>query len=497
MARCRHSAHLALVLVLTSICFAPARAAQRISTTAPNEQIARFLAQVARSGYLVQEGDFSVADLDFGYCSGANWSSFYPNPGSPYFNAALPPSPLQTEPNWTPANFRLREDEAMVVIGTTPPLSAYFALQTTMLKGSLRKDVGPPVLWVGVTDPINNRTIRTTGATPFSQPFVVTSTGHKRTSNEVHAMLRSAGLEAAINDEPIAPALFQLGLDKDAEQFAFSVRVAVPTNEVDIDAYVDAFKNPVREQRPIRVFRVRPAIAGKDQMQPVYAPDPLPVPQVRIAGTGKSELDTYPTLQLLRRRIIDAYSATHNYTEVEIDPGLEAPYSGLQRAKGYSNFPLQDGVMTGATDAMYLGSANFSLPDGAFLVAYGANHQATGKATYSAVAVYADPVAAVSLATVQSLDLQGSAGDFISDQPNAGLFYAWTFTRGANSGAHVTQLMTNGSSEKYCQTRYGLNQPVDLNTVRIWARSYMEPATNTHPFESEMILDRILVFTPK
>ncbi len=488
----------ALPFVLTSLALNPARAAQGTSTSPPNNQIDRFLDRVAKAGYLVQEGAIGTVDLDYNYCLGALWTATYPNPGSSYLFAALPPSPVQTAPNWTPNNFRLREDEAMVVIGTTPPSSTYLSLNTTMFKGTLRKDVGPPLLWVPVIDTVNNRTLRTTGATPFSQPFVVVSTGNRRTLSEVHAMLRSAGLESAINDEPIAPALFQLGLDQDAEQFAFAMRISLPTSKADNDAYVAAFNDNIStSNRPIRVFRVRPAIAGMDQIQPLYASDPVPVPQVRIAGTGKSELDMYPTLKLLRQRIIDTYSATYNYVDVETDPSFQQPYSGLQRTKGYTNFPWQDGVDDGGTDAIYLGSENFSLPAGAFLVAYGAEHRATGKATYSGVTVYADPVAAVSLAAVNSPDLQGSAADYIHDQPNADMFYAWTFTRGAGSGSHVTQLMTPGTLEKYCQTRFGLTQPVDLNMVRIISRAYLEPATNTRPLDTEMILDRILVFTPK
>lgn len=486
----------ALPLVLTLI-VNPARAAQGISITAPNRQIDRFLNEAAKSGYLIQEGAVSPLDLDYNYCLGATWTGNYPNLGPPYLGSSLPPSPVQTEPNSTPNNFRLREDEAVVVIGTTPPPSAYFSLTTTMLNGSLRKDLGPPLLWVPVVDPINNRTIRTTGAAPFSQPFVVVSTGHQRTLDEVHAMLRSAGLEAVINDEPIAPALFRLGLGKDAEQFAFSVRVAIPNSKADIDAYIAAFDNPATFERPVRIFRVRPAIAGNDQIQLVYDPDPVPVPRLRVAGTGKSELDMYPTMQLLRQRIIDSYSASYNYADVEIDPAFQQPYSGVQRAKGYTNLPFQDGVDAGATDAIYLGSDNFSLPTGAFLVAYGAEHRATGKATYSGVAVYADPIAAVGLASVQSPELQGSARDYINDQPDADRFYVWTFTRGLSSGSHVTQLMTAGDPDKYCQTNFDLDEPVDLNIVRILVRAYLEPTTNTRPAESELILDRLLMFTPK
>src|SRR5512143_28572 len=121
--------YLVVAVVLSSIA-TPAGAAQEFSSTPPNEQISRFLDRVAKAGYLVQEGSVGKLDLDYNYCLGAAWSAFYPNPDSSYLGAALPPSPVQPAPNWTPNNFRLREDEAMVVIGTVPPPSAYLSLIT-------------------------------------------------------------------------------------------------------------------------------------------------------------------------------------------------------------------------------------------------------------------------------------------------------------------------------------------------------------------------------
>ncbi len=67
--------------------------------------------------------------------------------------------------------------------------------------------------------------------------------------------------------------------------------------------------------------------------------------------------------------------------------------------------------------------------------------------------VYSAPTANVGLVTAQSLELLGSARDYVADQGNADLFYAWTFTRGAAGGSHVTLL----PSGDYCQTTFGLN----------------------------------------
>jgi hypothetical protein len=475
------------------------RSAQQSSAAAPAKEIARFQAELAKAGYVVQEGQVGIYDFDLAYCSNVVWTADWPNPRSPYISAAMPPVPGQPVPNSGPNEYRLREDEAVVAIGMTPPPVAYFSFNMHMFRGSLINSVGPPLLWIPVGDPINNGSVRTAGPTPYNQPFAAVFTGHRRTQAEVHQMLRNAGLQQAINDQALPPALFRLGLDpgpdpqnRRTDAFAFAMRTAVAENQQALDEYLAGFSNAVA-QRPIRMFRVRPLASGHDQIAPVFAPDPLPVPPLRVAGTGTTELDLAPTLELLKQRIVAAYPA-YKATDLQVDPLFEDPYPGLQRAKGWLILPPgQDGVAGATSDAMYLGSGNFTLPGGAFLVAYGAHHRATGKASYSSVSVYADRVATVGLATVQSPKIQGSARDYINDQPNADMFYAWTFTRGASAGAHVTKLLAS----EYCQTNYpGTNRAVDLNTLRIIFRAYMEPATRTHPAEPEMLMDRLLMFTP-
>jgi hypothetical protein len=36
-----------------------------------------------------------------------------------------------------------------------------------------------------------------------------------------------------------------------------------------------------------------------------------------------------------------------------------------------------------------------------------------------------------------------------------------------------------------------------LNTLRVGYRAYAEPATKTHPAKSEILWDRLLMFTPR
>ncbi|MBR7825003.1 hypothetical protein KDK95_01705 [Actinospica sp. MGRD01-02] len=447
-------------------------------------QTARFLRQLGRYGYVSQSGAEAVFDLNERYCSGAVFSGMWPNPQSPYIVTRLPEVPGQAPNTNPPVSWRLRQDEAVVLIGTTPPPEEYYSFDLTMVRGSLQTG---PVLWTSIGDPINLKTVRTTGPTPFGRSFALVITGNRRTQAKVDKMLAASGLGAATNNMTIPPAMFRLGLDAGADQFLLGMRTSAP-----LPGFEQALER-YRATPPLQVFRVRPGGSG-NQTQPVYLPDPLPVPNLRVSGTGATELNLNPTLQLLRQRIIDAHPG-YNATDGVVERGFEESYPGLQDKLVID--PPTTGVGALSNDADDPITPNFALPEGSFLVAYGTNHSATGQAAYSSVTVYADEKAAVALAAENNLNLYGSARDFIGDQKNADKFYAWTFSRagdGGPTGAHVTMLPSTNSD--FC-AQYGGNRPVDLSTLRLVARAYMQPATLSRPALSSLLLDRVLVFTPK
>lgn len=450
-----------------------------------DRQVARFQRQLAKSGYVSQAGTEAVFDLNKRYCEGTVFSGMWPNPQSPYIVTGMPEVPGQAPNTNPPATWRLRQDEAIVMIGTTPPPEAYFSFDLTRLEGSLPTG---PVLWTSVGDPVNNKTLRTTGPTPFNRPFALVVTGNGRTQAEVDRMLDASGLGGATSHETIPPAMYRLGLGQDSDQFLLGMRTlaAKPGFEQALDDY--------RATPPVQVFRVRPQNGSADQTQPVYPADPLPVPPLRVSGTGATELDLNPTLQLLRQRIIDAHPGYDVHEEV-VERGFEESNPGLQDNL-VTDPPITgvDGLSNDADDPI---THNFSLPDGSFAVSYGTNHVATEQATYSSVTLYADAKAGVSVAAKSNSEMQGSARDFIPEQRDADKLYAWTFSRAGDtgpSGSHVTTLPSTGTD--YC-AQYDTSRPVDMTTLRLVARAYMQPATLTRPALSSLLLDRVLVFTPK
>lgn len=456
-------------------------AKQQAPTAVLTNRVNRFLDQVNKSGYEEQQGEIQVYDFNQAYCIGRMWSALGPNPT--YFTSNLPTVPGQAPGE---AGLRLRQDEALVMIGITPPPMAYFSINVHMIRGVLSPPENP-LLWIPVGDQINNQVIRTTGRSVFNALFAVVVAANQRTQSEVHRMLKQTDLGAVINDQVIPPALFRLGLDAESDEFGIVLRTAV-VPESSQQAFAQYKQNP-----PIQIFRVRPK--GATEINPVYAPDPLPVPPLRVPGTGDtSELDLNPTLQLLRQRIIDTYPG-YTAHDVRVDPAFERAYPGLQTNAIYEP-PEHDGVAGASNDAVYFASPYLTVPDGSFLVAYGPEHRATGKATYASVSVYADPVAWVGpLASAQSPKLQGSASNYIGDQPNTDKFYAWTFSRtDAITGPYVTMLPSTATD--FCG-QFGTSTPVDMQTLRLLFRAYVDPATKTHPAEPELLFDRLLLFTPE
>ena len=450
-----------------------------------SRQAARFQGQLAKAGYVSQSGENAVFELNERYCSGVTFSALWPNPQSPYIVTRLPEVPGQAPNTNPPVTWRIRQDEAVVMIGTTPPPEEYFSFDLTMMRGSLHDG---PLLWTSVGDPINLRTVHTTGRTPFDRPFALVMTGNRRTQDEVNQMLAASGLRGAINDMTIPPAMFRLGLGADSDQFLFGMRTIVPQPgyEKALDDY--------RAMPPLQVFRVRPQNNSGDETQPVYQPDPLPVPKLRVSGTGKTELNLNPTLQLLRQRIIDAHPGYDVRDEV-VERGFEEGYPALQ--SNLITAPPVTGSDALSYDADDPITRNFNLPDGSFIVAYGTNHVATGQAAYSSISVNAGTTEAVALEVKDNTNLFGSARDFISDKPNADDFYAWTFSCAGGdgpSGAHVTTLPSTSSD--FC-AQYGADRPVDLSAIRVGARAYMQPTTLSRPALSSLLMDRVLIFTPK
>jgi len=435
---------------------------------------------LTRAGFTLEQGHVRFHDFVKDCCQQILPTTLFNNPWpNGYETIGFGPEPYDMFWN-------LRDDAAIVLVGQTPPAAAYFSYQTI-----LKNRAGNPNnLGIAVGDTTNIGTIRTIGPDKYNRPLVYIITGNRETERRVRAAVLKAGYpDAIINVERISPVIAPLG---DGEQagstFYFAHRIAVPEHQPDLESYV---KCP-----PYAVFRATPNVH--------LAADPEPVPVLRVRGTGHTEMDLYPALRRLREAILKQYNMPNRELDTKVfslpntvDGGqeliAEKPYVGLQR-----------GILVAGAgrDTNYLATyPTFMLREGVdeFVIAYGVNHQKTGKATYASVSIYADMDRWFGLpdGTVYSRDFEGSARQYLPDDPDADMLYVVTVARNCSGGGPCMQVKQPNLTD-INGIPYTCTPPLDVNQQQLFFlwRSYMEPATKVSPDDNELLYDRAIYFGP-
>ena len=477
------------------------------------DKVDDFMKTLGKAGFGWEEGRVGFWDLVKDTCLGKVPDTLANNPWpnayismyfEPHEGVATPPVDV-----W----WQLREDEAIVLIGQTPPPAAFFSYQTfvAVYPGA------PGRIGAAVGDTINIGTMNTIGPDRVRRPIVIIITGHRETERRVRAALHQAGYpDAVINVETISPVIAPLGVSRDGKEgswFGWVHRVAVPQNVTEVEDYI---RNPT-----YRVFRVTPVdpSTGEVGTEPVLTPDPEPAPILRVRGTGHTEMDLYPALKRLRQAILDRYTGmpgqsfkeldTHVWTLVTRNDGREVvgekPYVGLQRE-------IQ--LLGVGRDTNYLATyPNFMLRQGVdeFVIAYGVNHQATGKVTYSSVSIYADKDRwfGPKDGTFLSPNFAGSAERYLPGDPDAQYLYAIKVARHCDEAdkpycMEVKQpdFKDKNDVEYACilgDFLTGANPhqwTLDEHEMFFIYRSYMEPATKVSPDDNELLYDQAIYFGP-
>ncbi len=468
----RSAAAACFLLLALSILLIDASAQEGID---PLARVPRLLQLLNRDGFEVRSGEITHADPTQLVCGGLSVSGWYNNVGAPYLQVNLPPAPEETV-TLAPEVYRLREDEAVLLVGWTPPPVVYFSYQTFLFGKWYENSKGPfspyELVYSYLGDTVNSMTIQTTGPDPYNRPMVLIMTGHRKTEEHLRATLLAAGYPAAIiNTETLTPSLVRFGYAEKADGLTFLNRVAraLPGSEQAVQDYIDA--------PPLAVFRVRPKLA--------FTPDPLPAPTLRTRGTGRTEMDLYPTLQKLRKAVLDRYGADFQASELDTDLPWPEGYPAIQRQLGL--IPgVQDGSVGVGRDANYLATPWFDLPEDGFAMVYGVNHAASGKATYSSLTVYLDPMRALGVTTAQSQQFPGTADLYLPGEPAVDQFYVWKVTRDCHGEPDCIE------AKSPCEQQISPDAK-----VRIAFRAYAEPSTKVGPYDVELLYDRVIVFKKK
>jgi hypothetical protein len=502
-----------IVLGLGAYALMPVRALAQGSND-PLANIPKLLQVLNKNGFEALQGQFRIIDPVPMACAGNIPSTWYNNV-QPYMTAVLPGAVDEPNPSirWEktkrtlPVTYLLRQDEALVVVGSTPPPMAYFSFQTflfgTYNPASFNYDPATrgffrpyEVMFAYVGDTVNSLTLQTTGSTSYNRPMAFISTGNRQTQEQIRAALHAAGYaDAIINTETLPPSLLRFGYDN-ADQFLFLWRSAIAVGG---DAAMKEYQYKVADPNlsPVRVFRVRPKTE--------FPSNPLPAPVLRTRGTGHTEMDLYPTMQKLRQAILARYGAAFNAEQLDTS-WPDSPdfypegYPAIQRDTVYLG-PGHDGSGGYGRDANYRASSWFELGPNDFAMIYGVDHAATGKATYSSASVYLDQTLAAGVSSADSGDFAaypGTASFYLPGEPGIDKFYVWKVARNCNGERGcIDARLVRPQDIAACAPDNGPAKIAPDAPVRIAFRQYAEPSTKVGPADTELLYERVIVFRPK
>lgn len=482
--------------------------------------INKFISNLEGDNFISQEGTFQQVDL-LKLCSeGFLAYCFGNNAGGIYIVTLLPPAPNQKpaqgqnppvgynpdNPNNYPPNidavppgidFKLRPDEAMVMIGKTPPKARYFSYRTYIgfTENKPGKDYSDVFtvgndevgyyhrIFASLGDPLNQLTMNTVN-TPngaegdaFNSYSIIISSADKGVCERVKKALVAAGYsESIINVDIIPSGMVNMGLEKGKDTFMMLHRAALWDNPEEGQYYMDHAADYMR------VFRVTPN--GQ------ITQNPYPVPTLKTRGTGVSEYQIIPNaaqdLETLRVGLLNKY-ATSDYTYKEMETDIWIP-------EGYVGIAQDFDVLAEDRDTTYLKTETFQFnSDDDFVIVYGINHQEAGKAIYSNFSFYGWELIN-GVAGTNSSVFDGSAAEYFpAGYANAKYYYAYKLAR---------QKATPGENcivvEKSTDNPKGKAFGVDNNKDSFIAfRAYIEKETEVGPAPFELIYDSGIIFHKK
>ena len=414
-----------------------------------------FRAALEADGFVVQEGTVGFIDID----DCCDWvSCFKWNPTSDYGAYFVPLAPEEPASHLVPGSefaFRMRPDEAIVYVGPTASSVNYFSFRSYVHERYM-DDLGRRVPhFLSLGDSINQTVIETEGDEPFGAETVVITAADHGIDRRVRAAAAAAHYPASwLNTDAVPPSVVELGLHEEADTLRMNYRVALWSDPEAREAFL--------ADPPGVVWRLTPAVEVT-ALEPIAAPT-----EFRQPGTGVGEDALQPAMDALREALLEAYPE-HEAIEAQVNIREVDPDGDCWRGCNRDALESNTGPLTLADD-----------PED-FVIAYGVNHHATGKAAYSNAILFGidndDPAA-----IVDSSMMVGSARDYLPDHPDADLLFAWRFSRDCGSEVHCSEVA------EACPGM-GLDEPGAIHF-----RAYLDPETGTHPLASETLVDAAIRF---
>jgi hypothetical protein len=354
---------------------------------------------------------------------------------------------------------RMEEGEALVIVGAMPPAAKYVGFTPYLFErwsGAEAVDI-----FASVADTLNHVNLQTTE----SGEVAIVATSDRAAADRARAALVADGFaEAAISELVLPRDVLRFGLEASADTVLVLGRVALFADAAAGQAYLDDV--------PLEVFRLTPAQSG-----PAIDPPPR-----ATRGDGTDEDAMAGPLEELEAAIFASLGAAERESiaiagadtvALAIDP--ERCISTLSSCLGDNS----DATYAAGPITAFLGAESLTLGEDEAFIVYGVNHAATGKAEYSAAAVYAQAKRAGVL-TFNDAEMVGSAARYLPEHPEVDKLFAFEVRRDCSGHEGCVELSTGFPG-------VGLEE-----SLFFMFRAYVNPGLAVSPGPGELRTERVI-----
>ncbi len=433
----------------------------------PARDVARALND---SGFTVQQGEINKMNpVNFciaRYTPNANGN----NASYPYLGIQIPPSPGRDSIFYIPITFTLNEDEAMVMLGKTPPECLYFSYRSYLMNrmydfpsSTTRTKINASL---GESNSLYRMREDLSLDSMFNRKFALIMAADSLVAMQIKSTILASAPAISAKDiyfDIIPNGIFKFGNKPQADWASFLHRISLFKNITDQNNYIN---NP-----PLEIMRITP----KQPTQRVF----FRTPSFLSRTSGHNEFSLIPDVELLEKGIYNAYHKTHEIIWLQPSPWAIEGYTAIQeRADALGDIH----------DALYITTSDFQFRENDIALVYGVNHKMTGQATYTNVNIYGKKYLN-GFGGFTNFDMEKSARRYMADTLKADKLYAYSLSRHPVPGNPYNYIVPSDTNR--------ILQGINVNdTAFIAFRLYVNPNTKIGPDPLEVILDRTVLLRP-
>ncbi len=433
-------------------------------------------AQVASAledaGYIVRMGEankqFPIQYCLTGYTNNANGN----NVGVPYFGIQLPPPPGLDSMYSIPLNYNVRVDEAVILIGRTPPKCKYFSYRSYLMNRYY--DFPPPATRkkinasLGETASLYRMRPDLPLDSMFGRKFALIMVADSILAGQIKQAILDATPEiqaADIHFDILPPDdLYRFGTNPKADWTNFLHRVSLFDDTTAQNEYLD--------HPPLEVIQV--TRSGPSE-QVLFSLHPF-LPR----ASGITEFDLLTGMESMEDGIYDTYHENYDIIWLSSTPFNLESYTAIQQGVD---------ALGDNHDCLYIFTNDFQFGENDIGLAYGVDHTQTGQAVYDNVIMYGKTYYDGFGGITNSM-MEKSARQFVSDTVIADKLFAYCFSRHPVPGNPYVFIVPADTFN----TLSGINVG---DTALLCTRLYVNPITKIGPDPLEVVIDRFILLRPK